>query len=65
VNSPFVPWMRVFGPTGVIVSGGNNWGDLGAQVQFIAPTSGTYTVLVSTNDAGQDATGTYSLTAVF
>src|SRR5439155_1508084 len=63
-NSAFVPWIRVFGPTGVIVSGGNNWGPLAAQVQVTAPTSGTYTVLVSTNDALNDATGTYVITAV-
>src|SRR5439155_1218146 len=63
-NAAFFPWIRVFGPTGTILSGGNNWGDIAAQVQVTAPTTGTYTVLVSTNDAGNDATGTYLITAV-
>jgi hypothetical protein len=60
VNSAFVPWIRVYGPTGALLA--QNWGDLGASVSFIAPATGTYTVLVSTADSGNDATGTYQLT---
>ena len=63
-NSPFVPWIRVYGPTGALVAGGNNWGDLAAQVAIIAPSTGIYTVVVSTADSGNDATGTYQITAV-
>ncbi len=63
-NSPFVPWIRVYGPTGTIVAGGNNWGDLAAQVAVVAPTTGIYTILVSTADSGNDETGTYVLTAI-
>jgi hypothetical protein len=59
VNTPFVPWIRVFGPTGAIVAGGNNWGDLGATVRVTTPITGTYTVVVSTADSGNDATGSY------
>jgi hypothetical protein len=62
--SPLVPWIRVFGPTGAIVTNGNNWGELAAQVQVTAPAAGTYTVVVSTHDVGTDASGTYVLTAV-
>ena len=61
-NTALVPWIRVFGPTGAIVAFGNNWGDLGAAVKVTAPTAGRYTVVVSTADAGNDATGSYVLT---
>jgi hypothetical protein len=61
-NSAFVPWIRVYGPTGALVA--NNWGDLAAQVAVVATTTGAYTVVVSTADSGNDATGTYVLTAV-
>jgi hypothetical protein len=63
-NSPFVPWIRVYGPGGGLVAGGNNWGDLAAQVTVTAPITGIYTVVVSTADSGNDATGTYQITAV-
>jgi hypothetical protein len=59
-NSAMVPWIRLLAPNGDLI--GNNWGDLAAQFRVIAPTSGTYTVIVSTADAGNDATGTYILT---
>jgi hypothetical protein len=62
VNTPFVPWIRVYGPTGAIVA--NNWGDLSAQIRVVAPATGAYTVLVSTADSGNDATGTYDLIVV-
>jgi hypothetical protein len=63
-NTPFVPWIRVYGPSGTLVAGGNNWGDVSASVHITAPVSGTYTVLVSTADSGNDATGTYQLSVV-
>jgi hypothetical protein len=59
-NSAFVPWIRVYGPTGALLV--QNWGDLGADLSVVAPATGTYTVLVSTADSGNDATGTYQLT---
>jgi hypothetical protein len=62
VNSAFVPWIRLFGPTGALVSFGENWGDLGAQIKVTAPATGTYTVVVSTRDVGNDASGSYVLT---
>jgi hypothetical protein len=60
VNSAFVPWIRVYSPTGALLA--QNWGDISAQLSFVAPATGTYTVLVSTADSGNDATGTYQLT---
>jgi hypothetical protein len=63
-NSPFIPWIRVYGPGGGLVAGGNNWGDLAAQVAVTAPSTGVYTVVVSTADSGNDASGTYQLTAL-
>jgi hypothetical protein len=64
VNTPFIPWIRIYGPSGTLVAGGNNWGDVSASVHVIAPASGTYTVLVSTADSGNDATGTYQLSVI-
>jgi hypothetical protein len=56
----FVPWIRVLNPSGVQIA--NTWGALAAQTQFSAPLTGTYTVLVSTADSGNDAVGSYTLT---
>src|SRR5262245_42293426 len=61
-NSPFVPWIRVYGPPGALIA--QSRGDLAAQVAVVALAAGTYTVLVSTADSGSDATGTYVLTAL-
>ena len=42
---------------------GSNWGTVGAQINIAdAPASGTYTVLVGTNDSGNNGTGTYTVT---
>jgi hypothetical protein len=60
VDPGFVPWIRLVGPTGVEI--GNDWGALAAQFEVLAPLSGTYTVVVTTNDGGNDATGNYQLT---
>src|SRR5262249_39896055 len=62
LNSAFVPWIRVFGPTGALIA--QSWGDLAAQVAVVAPATGIYTVVVSTADRGGDATGPYCLTAL-
>lgn len=51
----FWPWIRVVGPTGVIV--GQAAGDIDAETSFRATLSGTYTVIVAAYYAG--ATGDY------
>jgi hypothetical protein len=61
VDPGFVPWIRLYGPTGALV-GFEDWGDLVAQITATAPLTGTYTVLVASNDGGNDATGSYRLT---
>jgi hypothetical protein len=63
-NTPFVPNIRVYGPNGVLR--GQSWGDLRAEVSFVAPTlsaegTGTYTVVVSRLDT-TDGNGQYVLT---
>jgi Viral BACON domain len=60
VDPGFNPWIRLIGPTGVLVS--SNSGVLVGQISVAAPLSGTYTVLVTTNDAFNDAEGNYRLT---
>ncbi|MGH9370674.1 MAG: FG-GAP repeat domain-containing protein, partial [Vicinamibacterales bacterium] len=57
----FWPWIRIFGPTGVLVR--STWGDVAAQASFAAPLTGTYTVVVGTADSANDATGRYLLQA--
>jgi Bacterial Ig domain len=52
----------VFRPDGVTLVCGNCWGDKVAGMQTTAPLTGTYTVVVSTADSGNDATGNYLLT---
>lgn len=51
----FLPWIRLVGPTGTLL--GNTWNLAGAQITLNAPTTGTYTIIVGTNDAGLEATG--------
>ena len=60
VDPGFNPWIRLIGPAGAIV--GNNSGTLVGQISINAPISGTYTVLVTTNDSFNDAAGDYRLT---
>ena len=57
----FWPWIRIYGPLGAFVPGTHQYGDLAAQASFVAPLSGTYTVVVSTADAANDAEGDYIL----
>src|SRR5438034_1172163 len=60
----FQPWIRLVSPTGVLL--GNGIGTSEVQIAATAPTSGTYTVIVGTNDgtvsARNDDTGSYLLT---
>src|SRR5438034_565334 len=44
----FQPWIRLVSPTGVLL--GNGIGTSAVQIAATAPTSGTYTVIVGTND---------------
>jgi hypothetical protein len=59
-NTPFWPWIRLRSPSGAQV--GSNFGDLSAQINVNAPVTGTYTVIVGTNDSGRDAIGDYVVT---
>jgi uncharacterized repeat protein (TIGR01451 family) len=59
-DSPFYPWIRIRGPNGAELD--NSWGPLAAEVSVYAPSTGTYTVVVASNDSGYDATGDYLLT---
>ena len=56
----FVPWIRLQNPMGVQI--GSNSGALVGQINVTAPLTGTYTVLVASNDSFNDATGSYRLT---
>src|SRR5947207_187359 len=60
----FQPWIRLVSPTGVLL--GNGIGTSAGQIAAIAPTSGTYAVIVGTNDGTVSArnvdTGSYLLT---
>ncbi len=57
----FQPWIRLWGPNGQSL--GNTWNVSAASIEAVAPTSGTYLVLVASADPGVDGTGTYRLTA--
>ena len=56
----FQPWIRPWGPNGQSL--GNTWNVGAASIEAVAPTSGTYLVLVASADPGGDGTGTYRLT---
>src|SRR5437773_1328976 len=64
VSAGFQPWIRLVSPTGVLL--GNGIGTSAVQIAATAPTSGTYTVIVGTNDgtvsASNNDTGRYLLT---
>jgi hypothetical protein len=59
-NTAFVPWIRLTAPNAALV--GSQSGALAAQIEAVATQSGTYTVQVASNDAGQDDIGDYTLT---
>ncbi|MFN8579516.1 MAG: hypothetical protein U0163_00860 [Gemmatimonadaceae bacterium] len=58
-SADFTPWIRLISPTGAIL--GTSWGVGAAQVFSSATVTGTYTVIVSTADNGNDDTGDYQL----
>ena len=59
-NQDFAPWLRVRGPTGAQL--GSNSGLTTVTLNLTAQTTGTYTVVVSSNDGGLDGSGNYELT---
>src|SRR5947208_1720822 len=48
VSRGFQPWIRLVSPTGVLL--GTSIGASAVQIAATAPTTGTYTVIVGTND---------------
>ena len=56
----YAAWIRVIAPDGAVIA--NTANVAAAQIQVPASSTGTYTVIVATNDPGLDATGDYSLT---
>src|SRR5437667_16971 len=62
VSAGFQPWIRLVSPTGVLL--GNGIGASAVQVAVTATTTGTYTVIVGTNDGfgRNEDTGSYLLT---
>jgi hypothetical protein len=61
-SASFTPWIRLVAPNGAVI--GNTWGAAAAQIQVTAPSTGAYTVIVSTGDVGRAGTGNYRLTLV-
>ncbi len=59
-NSVFLPWIRLYGPTGALLGSQSNL--LVAEIAVTASLTGTYTVVVTTGDTGFGATGSYLLT---
>jgi hypothetical protein len=64
IDPLFVPWIRLIGPTGALVTSAQ--GSLAAQIAATAPLSGTYTVLVSDSAISREPShpGDYILTMV-
>src|SRR6059036_1431060 len=62
VSAGFRPWIRLVSPTGVLLA--TSIGTSAVQVAASAPTTGTYTVIVGTNDGvgRNNDTGNYLLT---
>src|SRR2546426_265431 len=61
-SAGFQPWIRLVSPTGVLL--GNGIGTSAVQITTTAPATGTYTVIVGTNDGfgRNEDTGSYLLT---
>ncbi len=55
----FTPWIRLKSPTGQGL--GTISGVMATEIEATATVTGTYTVIVTTNDSGWDATGDYTL----
>jgi trimeric autotransporter adhesin len=64
IDPLFVPWIRLIGPTGALITSAQ--GNLAAQVAATAPLSGTYTVLISDSAINREPShpGDYILTMV-
>jgi hypothetical protein len=61
LNSPLFPWLRLYGRDGVLLR--NFSGAATAQfTNFVAPASGTYTVVVSDGNNGFGGAGTFRMT---
>jgi trimeric autotransporter adhesin len=60
-TTDFTPWIRLIAPNGALV--GNSWNAAAAQISVNASQAGTYTVIVSTADSGNDGTGNYRITS--
>ncbi len=58
-DTAFAPWVRLLNPNNVLIS--SNFGPLVGAVNVSLTLTGTYTVLVASADAGNDATGDYVL----
>lgn len=56
----FSPWLRIVSPTGELVA--QDADGLSASVDFVAPASGLYTVLISSSLTGSEGVGGYILT---
>ncbi|MEP7348058.1 MAG: PPC domain-containing protein, partial [Gemmatimonadaceae bacterium] len=59
-SADYAPWIRVIAPNGTVIANVSNVA--AAQTQVAAAATGIYTVVVSTNDPGNDGNGTYSIT---
>ncbi|MEP7346133.1 MAG: PPC domain-containing protein, partial [Gemmatimonadaceae bacterium] len=59
-SADFTPWIRLIAPNGAVL--GSEANAAAAQLSVNAPSTGTYTVIVSTFDTGNDGSGDYSLT---
>jgi trimeric autotransporter adhesin len=58
-TAQFAPWIRVIAPNGAVLVNTSN--PVVARDDFAAPQNGTYTVVVSSFDPGNDDTGDYRL----
>lgn len=57
-SGDFTPWVRLWAPSGADET---NWGAAATRLEVVAAETGTYTVLVASNDSGTDGTGQYRL----
>jgi hypothetical protein len=62
VDPDFVPWIRLRGPDGVVVS--HDWSSKNVRLDVRAPLTGTYTVVIEINTRNQSGPGNYVLTLV-
>ncbi len=60
-TNDFRPWIRLWTPTGASLASTSGL-DTATISNVVAPTTGTYLVLVASFDSGFDGAGTYSLT---